>query len=162
MESTIDMYIEYFQSPVGEIEIRASGRGVTHLIFPDSNKHYADQNRHMVRQSSITQECSKQLKAYFSENLTQFTVPLDMSGTPFQQAVWQQLVRIPFGESWSYLDIAQAINNPKAVRAVGAANGKNPVSILVPCHRVIGKNGTLTGYAGEIKRKEWLLEHEKK
>ncbi len=87
----------------------------------------------------------------------QFTCPLDLHGTPFQVAVWQALVRIPYGETRSYAEIAQAIDRPRAVRAVGAANGANPVAIIVPCHRVIGSNGTLTGYGGGLPAKRWLL-----
>ncbi|WP_146492928.1 methylated-DNA--[protein]-cysteine S-methyltransferase, partial [Vibrio cyclitrophicus] len=87
----------------------------------------------------------------------QFSVPIAAKGTPFQQSVWQALTTIPYGETWSYAQLADAIGNPKAVRAVGLANGKNPVSVIVPCHRVIGKNGKLTGYAGGVVRKQRLL-----
>ena len=98
-----------------------------------------------------------QLNRYFSGEVIQFSVPIAAKGTPFQQSVWQALTTIPYGETWSYAQLADAIGNPKAVRAVGLANGKNPVSVIVPCHRVIGKNGKLTGYAGGVERKQRLL-----
>ena len=98
-----------------------------------------------------------QFNAYFAGKLQQFDLPMAAKGTPFQQAVWNALCDIPYGETVSYLEIAQAIGNPKAVRAVGAANGRNPLSIIVPCHRVIGHSGELTGYAGGIPIKRWLL-----
>lgn len=98
-----------------------------------------------------------QFTAYFSGKLQQFDLPMAAKGTPFQQTVWRALCDIPYGETVSYLEIAQAIGNPKAVRAVGAANGRNPLSIIVPCHRVIGRSGDLTGYAGGISIKRWLL-----
>ena len=99
----------------------------------------------------------EQFEAYFAGRLRRFTLPLAARGTPFQQSVWRALCDIPYGETVSYLEIAQAIGNPKAVRAVGAANGRNPLSIIVPCHRVIGSSGALTGYAGGIPIKRWLL-----
>lgn len=98
-----------------------------------------------------------QFEAYFAGRLQRFDLPLAARGTAFQQAVWQALCDIPYGETVSYLDIAQAIGNPKAMRAVGAANGQNPLSIIVPCHRVIGRNGNLTGYGGGLPIKRWLL-----
>ena len=91
---------------------------------------------------------------------TEFTLPLNLRGTPFQQRVWAELQHIPYGETCSYLHIARKLGDEKATRAVGAANGRNPVSIIVPCHRVIGANGTLTGYGGGMERKQWLLAHE--
>ncbi|PAS30562.1 cysteine methyltransferase, partial [Vibrio cholerae] len=99
---------------------------------------------------------------YFSGQRTQFELPLAASGTAFQQSVWHALCKIPYGEIWSYQQLAEAIGNPKAVRAVGLANGKNPISIIVPCHRVVGKNGQLTGYAGGLERKAFLLELEQR
>ena len=103
------------------------------------------------------QEACKQLNGYFSGTLTQFDLPLAAKGTPFQHQVWQALGEIKYGDTASYADIANAIENPKAVRAVGMANGKNPIAIVVPCHRVIGSNNTLTGYAGGLSRKQFLL-----
>ncbi|BCS49240.1 methylated-DNA--protein-cysteine methyltransferase [Aeromonas jandaei] len=104
----------------------------------------------------------EQFAAYFAGKLQQFDLPLAARGTPFQQAVWRTLCDIPYGETVSYLEIAHAIGNPKSVRAVGAANGRNPLSIIVPCHRVIGRSGELTGYAGGIPIKLWLLDLEQR
>lgn len=108
------------------------------------------------------QQASLQLQQYFAGDRQHFTLQLAATGTRFQQQVWQALCAIPFAHSCSYGAIAQALQNPKAVRAVGAANGRNPIAIVVPCHRVIGANGSLTGYAGGLQRKLWLLQHESK
>ena len=110
--------------------------------------------------AALTALAAEQLQAYFAGNLQQFSLPLAAGGTAFQQQVWQALTTVPYGKTASYGDIAKAINNPKGVRAVGLANGKNPIGIIVPCHRVIGANGTLTGYAGGVDKKAWLLVHE--
>jgi methylated-DNA-[protein]-cysteine S-methyltransferase len=106
------------------------------------------------------EQATEELQAYFAGKLRTFRVPLDMKGTDFQLSVWNQLTRIPFGETRSYAQIAEAVGRPKAVRAVGAANGANPVAIIVPCHRVIGSGGTLTGYGGGLPLKKRLLELE--
>ncbi len=108
------------------------------------------------------QQAMDELRRYLAGERVQFTCPLDLHGTPFQISVWQQLLRIPYGETRSYGEIAKAIGQPNASRAVGAANGANPVAIIVPCHRVIGSNGTLTGYGGGLPTKEWLLALEKR
>ena len=107
--------------------------------------------------NAVTKEAKQQLSEYFNQQRKAFDLPLAPVGTQFQQNVWQQLCAIPYGETCSYADIAKQLNNPNAVRAVGSANGKNPISIVVPCHRVIGANGTLTGYAGGLTRKAALL-----
>ncbi|PID44044.1 MAG: cysteine methyltransferase [Gammaproteobacteria bacterium] len=109
----------------------------------------------------ILVQAALQFSEYFGGERQSFSVPFDAEGTDFQMRVWQALLSIPYGETWSYQSLANAINHPKATRAVGLANGKNPLSIIVPCHRVIGKNGKLAGYAGGIERKRWLLEHER-
>ncbi|MGL5949008.1 MAG: methylated-DNA--[protein]-cysteine S-methyltransferase [Aeromonas sp.] len=103
---------------------------------------------------------TSQFRAYFAGELQQFDLPLAAEGTPFQRAVWHALQSIAYGQTVSYQTIAERIGNPKAMRAVGAANGKNPLSVIVPCHRVIGQNGALTGYAGGLAIKQWLLAHE--
>ena len=110
--------------------------------------------------SELTQRCQQQLNEYFAGQRRVFDLPLEPQGTPFQRSIWVCLLRIPFGQTASYRAIAEMANNRQAVRAVGAANGKNPIGIIVPCHRVIGSDGTLTGYAGGLERKAWLLEHE--
>ena len=145
----------YFESPIGLIEIQGSENFLTSIYFVDTkNKDELD--------NAVTKEAARQLKAYFGKKLEQFDLPLDARGTPFQKAVWQQLQTIPYGRTCSYGDIAVKLSKPKAVRAVGAANGKNPLSIVVPCHRVIGANGTLTGYAGGLDRKKFLLSLEER
>jgi methylated-DNA-[protein]-cysteine S-methyltransferase len=147
------MHIDYMDSPIGTLEIKASAQGITHLAF-------TDQNNNPTNTCNILVQCKKQLHEYFSGKRKRFSLPLDPKGTEFQKATWAALVEIPFGRTESYGHIARAINNPRAVRAVGAANGKNPISIIVPCHRVIGSKGQLTGYAWGLDRKSWLLKHE--
>ncbi|WP_040242869.1 methylated-DNA--[protein]-cysteine S-methyltransferase [Chromohalobacter japonicus] len=141
-------------SPLGTLRILASEHGIREIAFVDSAETPA-------APSPLTETCREQLSAYLKGELCDFDVPLDPQGTPFQQRVWQALARIPFGETRSYAEIARDIDNLKAVRAVGAANGRNPLPIVVPCHRVIGRDGTLTGYAGGLERKAWLLELER-
>lgn len=145
-------------SPIDDIIIQGNQDGVSYVGFypviecPDTP--FAEvELPHILN-------CAAQLNEYFAGERTDFDVTLAAQGTVFQQAVWQALIAVPFGHTQSYSDIANALSNPKAVRAVGAANGKNPISIIVPCHRIIGANGKLTGYAGGLARKQWLLEHE--
>ncbi len=107
--------------------------------------------------NSITDECTFQLKNYFEGKLQQFELPLSQNGTDFQKRVWKKLQEIPMGKTWSYGKLATELGDPKLIRAVGAANGANPISIIVPCHRVVGANGSLVGYAGGLQRKKWLL-----
>jgi len=148
------MFIDYFDSPLGLIEFKASDKGIVYVIFCGGEKQ-------AIERSEITERCKQQLSEYFSGHRTAFDLPLDAHGTDFQKLVWQCLSKIPFGESVTYLHIAKMVNKPKGSQAVGGANGRNPISIIVPCHRVIGSNGSLTGYAGGIERKLWLLNHEK-
>lgn len=147
------MMKSYYESKIGLIELAATEQGISGLIFAESA---------MVESTDhpLLNEGLRQLTAYFEEGRSQFDLPLDLQGTTFQQQVWQHLLTIPYGQTISYLDIARALNNEKAIRAVGQANGRNPVSIIVPCHRVIGHNGKLTGYGGGLWRKKWLLQHE--
>ena len=147
------MYIDYLNTPLGEMEIQATEAGVAQVIFCGQEKKAANP-------SEITRRCCQQLSEYFAGQRQAFELPLDPKGTDFQKSVWGCLQDIPFGQSLSYGEIADRLNNPKAVRAVGGANGRNPLTIIVPCHRVIGANGTLTGYAGGVERKLWLLKHE--
>ncbi len=150
----IVMFTEYLTTEIGLVEICANDTGVSSIYFV-ANK------RHDTRINDITQKCKQQLIEYFTADRKSFELPLSPEkGTDFQKQVWNALTTIPFGQVTSYANIAHQINNPKAVRAVGAANGKNPISIIVPCHRVIGANGSLTGYAGGLERKQWLLQHE--
>ncbi len=147
------MFKQYIQSSAGIIEVAASDTAITAVRFVDSAQHD-------VATSDITATACGQLAEYFSGLRTIFDLPLAPAGTPFQQKVWQALCDIPYGATCSYKDIAVAIDNPKGVRAVGLANGKNPIAIVIPCHRVIGANGKLTGYAGGLDRKATLLELE--
>ncbi|WP_423187895.1 methylated-DNA--[protein]-cysteine S-methyltransferase [Alishewanella sp. d11] len=144
---------EYLLTPLGLLEIAASEQGLVAVTF-------CDKPRQLIKPQRITQQAKQQLLAYFNQELTVFDLPLAAEGTAFQQQVWQALTTVPYGQTASYGDIAKAINNPKGVRAVGLANGKNPIAIIVPCHRIIGANGTLTGYAGGLDKKAWLLAHE--
>lgn len=149
-------YVEYLDSKFGEVIITADEIGVTAIRFVMTGdvKIQQDRNQH-------TRNAAKQLSEYFANGRQNFDLTLNAKGTTFQKQVWQQLSKIPFGQTCSYADIAKQIDNPKAVRAVGAANGRNPISIVVPCHRVIGSNGSLTGYAWGTSIKANLLELEK-
>jgi methylated-DNA-[protein]-cysteine S-methyltransferase len=145
-------------SPIDDIIIQASDIGVSYVGFYPPTEHTNTPFSKVTNKAILI--CAAQLNEYFNKERTTFNVPLDTKGTPFQQGVWETLLTVPFGQSQTYGYIANALNNPKAVRAVGAANGKNPISIIVPCHRIIGANSKLTGYAGGLDRKRWLLEHE--
>ena len=147
------MYTDYLETPLGTVEIKASQKGIIQIIFSGAEKS-------TIKPSEITDDCKKQLKEYFEGKRKTFDLPLNPQGTAFQKSIWASLEKIPFGRVLSYRDIADMISNRKAVRAVGAANGRNPIGIIIPCHRVIGSDGSLTGYAGGIERKLWLLKHE--
>nr|WP_299246040.1 methylated-DNA--[protein]-cysteine S-methyltransferase [uncultured Halomonas sp.] len=151
------MYIDYLAtpegSPLGFLQIKATEAGITHIDF-------VDERSEAVTPHPLIDDCKTQLEEYFQGRRQHFDVPLAPEGTDFQKRVWRQLRAIPFGETCSYAMISQKIASPKSHRAVGAANGRNPLSIIVPCHRVIGSNGQLTGYAGGLERKQWLLQHE--
>lgn len=143
-------------TPLGELLVRGDHGGLTEVRFCDEESVPVNG----VKSNHILDRAVEQLVDYFAGRRTSFDLPLNPSGTKFQKQVWQQLLSIQYGDTASYGNIAKAIGNPTASRAVGAANGRNPIAIIVPCHRVIGANGTLTGYAGGLKRKQWLLEHE--
>jgi len=147
-------FLAHIQSPIGLLEITATGEALNGLVFVD------EALTHIEPDGALLKEAAAQLKAYFAGKLRSFDLPLTVQGTLFRQRVWQALQQIPFGKTASYLDVARAVGNPKAVRAVGGANHHNPISIIIPCHRVIGANGKLTGYGGGLWRKEWLLRHE--
>lgn len=143
-------------SPLGAITIQAVDAGLLGIWFEQHTTLPAELGCESALHPVIGATC-EQLGQYFSGLRQQFNLPLAAQGTEFQQKVWRALIEIPYGQTCSYQELANAIGNPKAVRAVGLANGKNPISIVVPCHRVIGKNGKLTGYAGGVERKEQLL-----
>ncbi|MDF3024345.1 MAG: hypothetical protein K0R10_1706 [Alphaproteobacteria bacterium] len=146
------------KTPVGLLKLVASDKGLAAILWENDDPkrvrldHGLEDKKHKV-----LLEAERQLLEYFAGTRDAFSLPLDFSGTPFQKKVWAALCRIPFGETRSYADIAKEVGSPKAVRAVGSANGKNPISIVAPCHRVIGKNGKLTGFAGGLEVKEFLL-----
>lgn len=146
------------QSPVGELTLVASDKGLRAILWPCDTPRRVPLGAMVENaQQPLLVKAEKQLAEYFAGKRKVFDLPLDFAGTDFQKDVWAALLTIPFGETRSYAQIAKQVGRPKAVRAVGAANGKNPVSIVTPCHRVIGANGTLTGFAGGLEAKEILL-----
>ena len=146
----------YYRSPIGMIEIVAAGEGITALNFVSQEPAGA------VPEHPILKAAVSEVDEYFRGARSEFTVPLSTPGTDFQRQVWGRLIRIPYGQTATYSGLAKAVGRPRAVRAVGQANHRNPVSIIIPCHRVIGSDGRLTGYGGGLWRKEWLLAHERK
>lgn len=148
-------YYSTIKTPIGELLLRSNGEALTRVYFVNQQQELS--LAEMKKDHALFVEVKKQLNAYFAGELTQFDLPLAQPGTDFQQSVWQALQTIPYGTTQSYQDIATAIGRGKAVRAVGAANGRNQIPIIIPCHRVIGKNGTLTGFAGGLSVKEQLL-----
>ena len=149
-------------SPVGTLKLVANETALVAVLWENENPKRV-RLAELVEQADhpILLETQKQLTEYFAGKRQQFDLPLDFAGTEFQHKVWQALLSIPFGETRSYRDIAEQIGNVKAVRAVGAANGKNPISIIAPCHRVVGANGKLVGFAGGLHNKDILLRLEK-
>jgi methylated-DNA-[protein]-cysteine S-methyltransferase len=143
----------YFNTPVGLLEIQSTEVGLRAVNFVDAIHFEEEENAYNLL--TINQLCE-----YFDEKRTTFDVPFDMEGTPFQQRVWHELLNVPFGKTRSYMDISRALGDPKAIRAVGTANGANKIAIIIPCHRIIGSDGSLTGYAGGLYRKKWLLDFE--
>lgn len=148
------MYSTHLISPLGPVVIKASDAGINEVQFKEPDEEGPENtNNHILA-------CKVQLEEYFDGKRQGFDVPLDPIGTSFQQEVWSELLDIPYGHWVSYGDIARKLNNPGAIRAVGAANGSNKIAIIIPCHRVIGSDGSLTGYAAGLERKKWLLRHE--
>lgn len=146
-------------TPVGRLLLAGNGESLSYVIFdnPDSAKRHSVLGKHWQENARPFREVVSQLNAYFRGKLTSFDVPLAGEGTEFQQAVWNELQNVPHGETRSYGQIANAIGKPTASRAVGMANGRNPISIIVPCHRIIGSSGKLVGYGGGLQRKITLL-----
>ena len=151
------MNFEYVSSPIGTLRIVSDGTALTRIEFEGQ---YSDNPTDIQCRDEALAQCARQLEEYFAGERKTFDLPLAATGTPFQKSVWKALVEIPFGELRSYSDIARKIDRVKAVRAVGAANGRNPLPIVVPCHRVIGSDGSLTGFAGGLALKEQLLKLE--
>ena len=152
-------FYTYFDSPIGALLLAGNSNGLSLLGFPQGKmqrRHESD----WIEAASAFHDVKDQLSKYFAGTLDAFTVPLSPMGTSFQLQVWQGLQQIPYGETWSYWQLASHIKKPKAARAVGAANGVNPIPIIIPCHRVIGSNGKLTGFGGGLETKEFLLKLE--
>ncbi|MCC3865378.1 methylated-DNA--[protein]-cysteine S-methyltransferase [Terrisporobacter petrolearius] len=143
--------IFFYETEIGIIGIRENNKAITDIFFSkvDTNDN--------IEETDLIKECFKQLKEYFEGNRRDFDLPLETRGTEFQKKVWDELLKIPYGETKSYKDIAIAVGNEKACRAIGMANNKNHIPIIIPCHRVIGSNGKLVGYAGGLNVKEKLL-----
>lgn len=148
-----------FQSPIGDLTLWGDDGSLMGLAFSDSAKS-SQLDPTWDRDDSQFHEAVTQLRAYFGRELTEFNVPLAPRGTAFQQRVWSALTRISYGSTTTYGKLALELGDPKSVRAVGLANGRNPIAIIIPCHRVIGADGSLVGYGGGMQRKEWLLAHE--
>jgi methylated-DNA-[protein]-cysteine S-methyltransferase len=153
----------YYQSPIGLLKINIQNGFINEINFCDKgDEKIITEEVLYINDQNILEKCRYQFDEYFSGKSTHFDFPIRQEGTPFQQKVWNELLNIPFGKTISYLQLSQRIGNVKSIRAAGTANGRNNLSIVVPCHRVIGSNGSLTGYAGGLWRKQWLLEHENK
>ena len=154
-----------YQSPAGVLKIIIHEGFINEINFlKDADKQisqiFAEENS--KENKAVAEKCKTQFDEYFSGKRKIFDLPIKQSGTLFQEKVWNELIKIPFGKTISYLQLSQKIGNVKLIRAVGTANGRNNLAIVVPCHRVIGSDGSLTGYAGGLSRKQWLLEHENK
>ncbi|MBS0589289.1 MAG: methylated-DNA--[protein]-cysteine S-methyltransferase [Proteobacteria bacterium] len=160
------VYYDYLLTPIGRLLLAIDGQGLRHVDF-ENGKYPTPIGENWERGAGALHEARAQLKAYFAGTLTAFDLPLAPQGTEFQQRVWLALLRIPFGATTTYGDIARELGDAHATRAVGAANGRNPLPIIVPCHRVIGaargnKAGDLTGFGGGLPVKRWLLDHEQR
>ena len=153
---TPTLYFTEFPSPIGTIQLRGTDAALTG-VFMEEQRHQPAPPHHAVRDASPLRTAQTELEEYFAGGRREFTSALEPAGTPFQLRVWAALREIPYGTTISYGELARRIGQPRASRAVGLANGRNPISIIVPCHRVIGANGTLTGYGGGVERKRFLL-----
>jgi methylated-DNA-[protein]-cysteine S-methyltransferase len=150
----VQTYRACHHSQIGPLEVVGNQKGILAIVF-GADEFETDRNL-----PAIMTECLRQLTEYFKGRRQKFSIPLLLEGTAFQKAVWRQLQKIPFGQTASYGDVARAVDSPRAFRAVGSANNKNPIPLIIPCHRVIGSDGKLVGFGGGIWRKQWLLEHE--
>ncbi|MDC6390864.1 methylated-DNA--[protein]-cysteine S-methyltransferase [Maribacter sp. PR1] len=144
----------FIHTPLGTAKLEGDENGLTSITVLETDEELTDVL------PTVLEDAAYQLKEYFEDSRTQFDLKLNPSGTDFQKSVWKALEDIPYGKTVSYLDLSKILGDVKAIRAVAAANGKNPLWIVVPCHRVIGSDGSLTGYAGGLHRKKWLLDHE--
>lgn len=146
--------IIYYKSPIGTLEIKGNNDGIKSLVFIDENMETS------INIPNFLEPCIVQLEEYFKGFRKDFNLKLSPEGTVFQNVVWNELMNIPYGKTRSYTEQSKAVGNVKAIRAVASANGRNPIGIIIPCHRVIGSDNSLTGYAGGLWRKKWLLELE--
>ncbi|MFT4153270.1 methylated-DNA--[protein]-cysteine S-methyltransferase [Parafilimonas sp.] len=152
-----ELYYTYYQSPIGMIKIAGTDHYIAELSFIDK----PEQMKHGEPGiSEVMHQCTEQLIEFFSGKRKEFDIPVHQTGTFFQQKVWGELLQIPYGKTISYLELSRLVGDEKAIRAVAATNGKNKIGIIIPCHRVIGSDKSLVGYAGGVWRKKWLLHHE--
>ncbi len=149
------MKTAFINSPIGILEIKGDENGIASILFIDEEVENISKKIQNELKNAVSQ-----LQEYFQGKRETFSIKLNPNGTEFQKKVWQQLSEIPFGKTLSYQQIANQLGDPKVIRAAASANGKNPISVVIPCHRVIGSDGSLTGYAGGLHRKKWLLQHE--
>lgn len=149
-------YRKYIDSPIGCLEVLTSKDALLAITYVEAK------NEDSKEAPAVLEKACDQLNEYFAGERQKFELPLSPDGTDFQKQVWDALLTVPFGRTSTYKKQSQSIGNPKAIRAVGTANGKNPISVVIPCHRIVGSDGSLTGYAGGLSRKDWLLKHEQK
>jgi methylated-DNA-[protein]-cysteine S-methyltransferase len=149
-------YYAYYHSPIGQMKITATPSVITSVMFLDKEESFRE------NPNSLILDCKEQLIEYFNGGRKLFNLPIEQEGTEFQKTVWSKLQEIPYGKTISYLKLALDLGDPQKVRAAAAANGKNKIAVIVPCHRVVGSNNSLVGYMGGLWRKKWLLEHELK
>lgn len=155
-------FLKFMPSPLGKLQLVASERGLAAVLWPQEDGSRVRLGPFTPdRGNAVLAQTERQLDSYFKGRLRQFSLPLDFHGTPFQRRVWQALLAIPWGETRSYGQLARELGNPTASRAVGAANGRNPISIIAPCHRVLAADGRLTGFAGGLAAKDYLLRMER-
>ena len=150
----VDMDEAFISTPLGMAHITGDHEGIQSIIVSDDDRDETEPIPHSLK------DVAKQLREYFQGNRKEFSLKLNPTGTTFQKTVWEALNKIPYGKTLSYMELTKRLGDVKAIRAVAAANGKNPIWIIIPCHRVIGSDGSLTGYAGGLHRKKWLLNHE--
>ena len=155
-----DQFTKYYTSPLGNLKISVTNTAVTEVLFWDEAEENGNDDE--MNMPPVMQVCIEQLNAYFKGEIRNFDLPLSQRGTSFQQTVWSELQKIPYGSTISYLELARRLGNVKAIRAAASTNGKNRIAVIVPCHRVIGSNQQLVGYAGGLSKKRWLLDHELK
>lgn len=160
MIHSTDTFITYYASPVGMLKIAVTATAVNEVLFCTEEDMQPASSTDAA--PGLMQVCINQLDAYFLGNIKNFQLPLAQPGTVFQQRVWNELLNIPYGSTISYLELSRRLGNVKAIRAAASTNGKNRIAVIVPCHRVIGSNQQLVGYAGGLSIKKWLLEHESK